>query len=89
SKLDAATKARVVTIPFAFFYSGALAAIEAKEAEDAQKAQGKPQYDSDQEDVSTPSSSGAGSLEEDMAAEIAAEDDSDTGNDPEDLEYDA
>ncbi|KAI4180690.1 MAG: hypothetical protein LQ348_005163 [Seirophora lacunosa] len=88
SKLDAATKASVVTIALAGFNGSAKAAIRAKKAEDAQVAQGGPQYDSDQEDASTPSSSGAGSLEEDMA-EIAAEEDYGSGDDPEDLDYDA
>ncbi|KAL8986780.1 MAG: hypothetical protein Q9177_003958 [Variospora cf. flavescens] len=80
-ELDAATKARVVTIFLAVFEFSALAAIEEKKAEDVRNAQGAPKYDSDQEDVSTPSSSESGSLVDEMMAwEV---------DDPQDLDYES
>ncbi|KAI4125145.1 MAG: hypothetical protein LQ341_007001 [Variospora aurantia] len=80
-ELDAATKARVVTIFLAVFEFSALAAIEEKKAEDVRNAQGAPKYDSDQEDVSTSSSSESGSLVDEMMAwEV---------DDPQDLDYES
>ncbi|KAL8975015.1 MAG: hypothetical protein Q9197_000748 [Variospora fuerteventurae] len=78
-ELDAATKARVITIPLALFRPSARAAIREKMAQDERIAQGAPKYDSDQEDVSTPSSSESGSLVDEMLGwEV---------DDPQDLDY--
>ncbi|KAL8917484.1 MAG: hypothetical protein Q9208_007929 [Pyrenodesmia sp. 3 TL-2023] len=63
-ELDAVTRARVIHIPLVQFRPSALLAIEEKQAQVARDAQGGPSpYNSDQEEVSTPSSSGSlGSL---------------------------
>lgn len=84
-RLDPATEARVVDIPFALFRASALAAIREKKAQVARAAGGGPSpRNSDQEDASTPSSSTSGSFaDEILTGESGSEED-----DQQDVNYD-